>query len=95
MPPLKPAFFAFCLGATAYTPSGPIQKSSPRTDLPLPQFTISTSWWSNNPEVPQAQLLRAAARSCGVPKGTNLPHSGVHGLFGTWMLDFACPKAPL
>lgn len=71
-------------------------KEYPRSDLPEPQFTAKTFWYSNNTSVPKRRLLRAAEERCRVlsqvPDSTLLSR-GPYGLGGSWFLDFSCSRA--
>ncbi len=66
----------------------------PKPELPVPQFTAVTSWYSNDTSVPKRRMLRAAAKQCGLEEQAPesvLPFRGPYGVHGTWFLDFACP----
>ena len=70
-------------------------KEHPRSELPEPQFTATTFWYSNNKSVPKRRLLRAAEKKCRVP--SQLPESplqsqGPYGIHGSWFLDFSCSR---
>ena len=70
-------------------------KKQPRPELPEPQFTATTVWYSNNNSVPKRRMLRAAERKCQGPSrqpGTTFQSLGPYGIHGRWFLDFACNR---
>ena len=91
---LTPAAIALLLGGCAAVEITP--REHPRPELPEPQFTATTFWYSNDTSVPERRLLRAAEEKCRadpqLPQAA-LRSQGPYGLHGRWFLDFSCKRS--
>jgi hypothetical protein len=82
-----------CLSLTGCGAIDVMPKSEPTPSLSQPQFPASTFALTNNPNGPEARMLRAAKRYCQAPQTTTIQHGSGYGIHGNWFLDFACPAS--